>query len=203
MKKVLLILLVSCGMVFSLPAQDIRTLFVEAPDSVLPLLSRNARADCLDFADAGMDYPVTNMLNGKSVIKELADDYLLLQSSGSSTIEIRLLPCNGEFVICVVNTVFAEVADSRIAFFDNRWNRLPVDVFFTPPSISDFLTSDNDEVLDKCDMYLVSLKMVPAENIMVADYTMPGYMNSDDAIAVRPFLKKINYRWNSNRFVME
>lgn len=203
MRRFILILLMCCGLVAALPAQNIRTLFVEAPDSVLPLLPRNAREDCVDFADANMEYPVSNLLNGKSVLKKLSDDYLLLQSSGASTVEMKLLPSGDDFVICVVNTVFAEVADSRVAFFDSNWKRLKTEHRFVFPMIKDFLTGDDNKIFDMCDMYLVSLKLDPAENTLVAEYTMPGYMNSEDAQKVRPLLRDILYRWNGTRFIME
>lgn len=203
MRKIILILLVFCSLVLDLRAQDMRTVFMEAPDSVLPLLPCNARADCIDFADAGMIYPVTNILDGKSVLKELGDDYLLLQSTGSSTVEMKLLPYDGRFVICVVNTVFAEVADSRISFFDSGWNRIEKGTIFTAPSIEDFFIGDDSRVLDKCDIYLVSLKLDSADNLLTAEYTMPGYMNSEDAAEVRSSMRKVVYRWNGKKFVME
>lgn len=200
MKKKLFILLLFCCLGFSLQAQDIRNLFIEAPDSVLPLLPRNNRADCIDFADAGMVYPVSNRLGGKCIMREISDGYLLLQSSGVSTFEMKLLPQNDGFVICVVNTVYAEAADSRIAFFDSNWKRLDTEKFFTAPSIADFFADKAGKAIDKCDIYLVSLKTNAADNTLVAEYTMPSYMNSDDAEMVKPLLRKITYTWNGFRF---
>lgn len=203
MKRILLTLSILCSLAFAAPAQNIRTLFIEAPDSVFLLLPRNARADCVDFADAGMVYPVTNLLNGKSVLKELDDDYLLLQSTASSTVEMKLLPYGESFLICVVKSVFAEAADSRISFFDNTWRRVDAGKIFTAPEIKDFIVDKECRLLDKCDIYLVSLKLDAADNTLVAEYTMPDYMSSEDASEVRPLLRKIVYRWNGVGFVME
>lgn len=203
MRKTVLILLMLCGLAATLPAQDIRTLFMEAPDSVLPLLPRNARADCVDFVDAKMVYPVSNLLGGKSLLKELDENHLLLQSTASSTVEMKLLPTGDSFVICVVNTVYAEVADSRVAFFDRNWKRIGTERFFTYPSIKDFFVGTDNRILDYCDMYLVSLKLNPADDTLVAEYTMPGYMNDNDAQKVLASLRKLVYRWNGVRFVME
>lgn len=203
MRKVWLIILMMCGLATGLQAQDIRSVFVEAPDSVLPLLPRNTRADCIDFADAGMEYPVSNVLEGKSVLKQLDDDHLLLQSTGISTVEMKLLPKGDSYLICVVKTVFAESADSRVAFFTPDWKRAETSSFFAPPAIRDFFIDCDDKLLEMCDIYLVSLKLDPADNIIVAEYTMPGYMNSEDAVKVRSVLKKIVYRWNGLRFVTE
>ena len=105
MRKILLILLLLCAWSTTSSAQDVRTLFMDAPDAVLPLLPRNVRADCIDFADAGMDYPVSNLLGGKSTLKVLGKDYLLLQSTAVSTVEMKVLPMGESSVVCVVNTV--------------------------------------------------------------------------------------------------
>ena len=203
MRKLLFILLLSCGMFSSAAAQDIRALFLDAPDAVLPLLPRNLRADCIDFADAGMAYPVSNFLGGESTLKVLTGNYLLLQTTSASTMEMKVLPCGDSFVICVIKSVSAEATDSRIAFYDKDWNLFDTSLFFTAPSIRDFFTVADGKVLDLCDMYLVSLSLYGTSDSLVAEYTMPEYMNSDDASTVRPLLKKIVYRWEGKGFVKE
>lgn len=203
MRKILLILLLLCAWSTTSSAQDVRALFMDAPDAVLSLLPRNVRADCIDFADAGMDYPVSNLLGGKSTLKVLGKDYLLLQSTAVSTVEMKVLPMGETSVVCVVNTVSAESADSRIAFYDADWKRLDADSFFASPSIRDFFADADKSVLDLCDIYLVSLKLNVADSTLVAEYTMPDYMNDDDAAKVRALLNKIVYRWNGARFVKE
>ena len=203
MRKLLLILSLLCCMLTSASAQDVRALFMDAPDEVLPLLPRNARADCIDLVDAGMVYPVSNLLGGKSALVRLTDDYLLLQSTGVSAVEMKLLPYGDSFIICVVNSVSAEAKSSRVDFYYHNWKKLDTLSFFTAPSINDFLVGADEKVLDICDMYLVSLALAEDENTLVAEYTMPDYMNSGDAEKVRPLLRRIVYRWNGTAFVIE
>ena len=45
---------------------NLRNLFVEMPDTVIPYLSRNNRLDFVDFMDSNMKAEVTNALGGKS-----------------------------------------------------------------------------------------------------------------------------------------
>lgn len=203
MRMLILLLFMLCCMLSSAQAQDIRAMFMEAPDSVLPLLPRGVRADCIDFADAGMLYPVSNKLDGKSTLKKLTGDYLLLQSTSISTVEMKMLPSADSFVVCVVNTVYAEAADSRIAFFDNNWKRIDSEQRFKAPLIKDFFDIPDEKAVDMCDIYLVSLKLDSVGNSLIAEYTMPDYMNDDDAAKVRPLLRKLVYSWNGERFVME
>ena len=48
-----------------------------------------------------------------------------------------------------------------------------------------------------------SLALSAGDNTLVAEYTMPAYMNVDDAAKVKPLLRKLVYRWNGERFVID
>ena len=194
------------GLCCCMQAQDMRTLFVEAPDSVFPLQPKRMRVELAEFAAAGMRYNLSNALDGKSVIEYVTDDYMLLRSSGMSTMQLRKLPFGDSFVICVVNTVVAEAADSRIAFFDSKWRRLSAGEFFVFPQIKEFFVSSEAGTgaeAGLCDIYLVELLLGKENNSLVATYTMPDYMSDEEAEKVRPLLRAIVFRWNGNRFVSE
>ena len=99
----LLMMMLFCG---NVPAQNLRELFVNMPTELLPLLRENDRLDLIDLYDAKMNIQVTNRLDGKSTIKELTGDYLLLSLSPSSSMQMKMLPShNGDTLLCVVNTV--------------------------------------------------------------------------------------------------
>lgn len=196
------VLLFGC-LVSRVSAQDMRTVFLNAPDVVFPMLSSNDRADLVDFFEAGMTAKVRNRLDGVSVLAGLTYDYLSLATTASSNMQLKLLPFNGDTVICMVKTVKAEAADSRICFYDKQWNRLDGNGMFTMPEISDFFVSPDDEYMDMCDIYLVSLTLSAADNTLVAEYTMPAYMSVDDAGKIEPLLRKLVYRWNGGRFVID
>jgi hypothetical protein len=74
---------------------------------------------------------------------------------------------------------------------------------FTFPSIDEFFTSGASGYSDMCDIYLVSLTLSPVDNTLVAEYTMPAYMSMEDAEKVKPLLRKLVYRWNGVRYVIE
>ncbi|MBO7192770.1 MAG: DUF3256 family protein [Bacteroidaceae bacterium] len=204
MKKLLLILSFVCA-ALCVSAQNMRAVFLDAPEWVFPLLTKNCRADLVDFVEAGMKAEVRNRLDGVSVLNEFDDDYLKLATTASSTMQLKLLPAQDDTVMCVVKTVKAEAADSRIYFYDRSWNLLNAGDRFQFPSIKDFFTSPSaaDEYIDVCDIYLVALTLSADENTLVAEYTMPSYMNTDDAKTVAPLLRKLEYRWNGERFVIE
>ena len=196
---VLLLMLLLCS---SMSAQSLREMFVNMPTELLPLLKQNDRLDLIDLYDAKMSAPVTNRLDGKSRLKELTGDYLLLSLSASSSMQIKMLPTqNGDTLLCVVNTVLAEAADSRISFYGKDWQ--PVDgKLFDSPAIADFfLPSDSvKEVQELADIYLVEFRLSPDDNTLVAEYTQPRYMSKEDSERIKPLLRKISYEWNGISF---
>ena len=206
MKKYIHILLfLMLGAPSFVNGQSFREMFLETPDSVMPLLTRLDRYDFIEYMKAGMRARATNRLDGESVLKELTANYLFLQTTPSSSMQMKMLPLGNDSIMCVVNSVRAEAEDSRIAFFNREWKRLDAQKMFVPPVIRDFFVPSDtvDRYVDKCDIYLVSLRLNPDDNTMVAEYTMPGYMSKEDAAAVGPLLRKLVYRWNGKGFVIE
>jgi hypothetical protein len=190
------------GFAMQLQAQSMREAFLKAPEELFPLLTDLCRADLIDYFDAGMTAKVTNKLDGVTVLESLDDDFMQIATTRSSSVQVKMLPCADDTLFCVVRSVKAEVADSRIDFYDSNWNRLPVDGRFAYPAISDFFVSDAEKYIGLCDMYLVSLTLNADDCTMVAEYTMPAYMNDGDAEKVLPLLRRIVYRWNGKRFVI-
>lgn len=203
MKKILIIplLLLSCAFV---RAQDMRSLFMSAPESVLPLLTENSRADCIDYIDAGMEAVVTNSLDGKTVVKALTDDYADIGMTGSSSLQMKLLPLqDGGRIICVVKSVKAEAENSHVAFYDLDWKPVVGKKLLEMPAIADFFVSTDSaaKYIDKCDMYLVKCSLSDGDLTLTAEYTMPSYMNIEDAVLVTPQLRKVIFLWDGRRFV--
>lgn len=80
----LLLFILGISSSFSVGAQEAKTVFVNIPDSLCPLLSSVNRADCIDFIESKMKAQVTNRFGGKSEMTELSPDYVSLQMSDAS-----------------------------------------------------------------------------------------------------------------------
>ena len=65
----------------SLQAQEAKTLFVNIPDSLTPLLTKVNREDCIDFLESKMKAQVENRFGKKSEMTELGTDYVRMQMS--------------------------------------------------------------------------------------------------------------------------
>lgn len=188
-----------CG---SAQAQDLRALFIEMPDTLLPLLTDNDRRDMIDFWDARMSTSVVNRLDGKSRITALTDDFLSVELSRSSSMQIKMLNVEGgDTLLCIVNTVGAEAYDSRIHFYNSRWERVDGLKFAMPSIVDFFFPSDSvDKALAVSDIYLVKLSLSADSDSLKAEYTMPLYMSRSDSARVAPQLRPLYYRWTGKRF---
>lgn len=205
MRRILIVLAVSLCALHATVAQDMRSLFLNAPESVFPLLTANNRADCVDYYEAGMKAYAVNRLGGVSYLRLLTADYLYIDVSGSSWSEASLLPFGADSIICMVKGVTAEAADSRLFFYSKDWNPLPTAEFLVEPEISDFFISQDSAALyaGMCDIYLVKYALSADTGILTAEYAMPSYMGENEAVLLCPLLRRISYRWDGKRFVME
>ncbi|MBR2300808.1 MAG: DUF3256 family protein, partial [Bacteroidaceae bacterium] len=135
-KTVLLFLFIFFAADSYLSAQSMRTLFVSMPDSIMPLLTKNNREDCIDFIDAGMQAVVTNRLDSKSELLQFTPNFLHLRTSKAGSMQLKILPTADDTLVCVVNTICAEACDSRIAFYTRKWQPLDSKNYFAPPIIN-------------------------------------------------------------------
>lgn len=208
MKQVLTLLMVWLSIIPSV-AQDMKTVFVQMPDSILPLLTKVNREDCVDFLANNMKAVVTNRLDRHSEMKVLTDNYFQMQLTDVSVLEMKLLPLNDSVkIICEVKTVSAPVCDSQIRFYDTKWNRLQTSDYFRVPaedafySVSDSLGSVPAEIRKKADMFMVKFALNPDQEIITMEYMTPYYLNEEDREKLSPYLSKdsVVYKWENGSF---
>ena len=73
----------------SLQAQEAKTLFVNIPDSLTPLLTKVNREDCIDFLESKMKAQVENRFGKKSEMTELGTDYVRMQMSPQTSWQMK------------------------------------------------------------------------------------------------------------------
>ncbi|MBO4551032.1 MAG: DUF3256 family protein [Bacteroidaceae bacterium] len=117
----------------------IRDIYAEAPDSIFPLLTKNNRLDQIDFRENNMQAIVKNKFDARSELMVLTERYLKLKLSERCVVEMRLL---SDSTFCMVQTYSAPASDSRIRFFDTKWNELPLTI--ERPAVDDFLSEEVD-----------------------------------------------------------
>lgn len=205
-QSILTIILSFC--LFAAGAQNMGALFISMPDQHIPQLEDAWRKDLVDLYNGGKEAKLQNMMNGFSELKKLTPDYLLLQATERSTIEMKLLPLiNNTFVICVVSTVMGPVPDSRVGFFSTNWEPLQADELFTPVAIDWFIVEDkeNEEywnALTRLDIQLIHYQLSPDSPTLTATFTTPLYLDEDERKKITPFIKESPkvYTWEKHHF---
>ena len=116
-----------------------RDVFAQAPDSIFPLMTKNNRLDCIDFIENSMRARVKNKFDTYSELLLLTKDYLKLQPSDKSTVEMKIF---NDSLICFVHTFQGPAADSEVSFYNLKWE--PVDYKLERPKADDFFRPDAD-----------------------------------------------------------
>ena len=176
-----------------------RDCIAQMPDSVLTLLTKVNRADCIDFREAGMEAKVTNRLGGTTELSVLTDDYALWQYTSASQVEMKLLPLTDTTsVVCVVHTVLTPVADSRMAFYDAAdWTPLPCSRFFSPTSDTSFLISNSSFLISHSSFFRLS----PDSLTLQAELHSEAYEPDGEGAVLVPSSTVTRYGWSESRFV--
>lgn len=206
-----LILTIICGAFFSAAsAQDMQTLFLQMPEQYIPQLQEAWRKDLTDLYKKGKEARLKNNMDGYATLAELTDDYLLLQSTERTRIEMkRLSLINNTYVICMVTTLFGPVPDSQIAFFSTDWKPLNPTGIFTPPTPEEFFLTGCDttsiawqDTRAALDMNLMEYRLGKDEPTLTVTYTTPLYLSKEMREKAESFLEKEpkKYVWENSRF---
>lgn len=191
-------------------AQNMGTVFSNMPDEYIPQLESAWRKDLIDLYNTGKEASLKNTMNGTSSLLKLTDNYLLLQSTERSTLEMKLLPLiNKTNIICLITTVKGPVADSRIAFFTTDWSPLASEDLFTPISADWFIKEDANKTTDaykdavsRLDIELIQYNLSPDNLTLTATYTTPLYLSKPDRNKLAAYIKETPklFTWESSRF---
>ena len=207
-RRLLIIVSIFCAL--SAAAQNMKSVFVSMPDSIAPLLTQTNKEDCIDFLDSNMKAEVTNRLGGKTEMKVLTEDYVFVQMTPNSTLEMKLLPVNDSTkVVCMVKTVCASACNSDIKFYASDWSKeLEAKDFLLKPSadafflLNDTLPEEGVLIRKKADMHLMKASLSKDDASLSFIYTTPDYLNKEDREKLLPYLRKepIVFRWHDGKF---
>ncbi len=210
MKKLIYLFLV-WGCTLSVAAQDMKKVFIAMPDSLTPLLTKVNKEDCIDFLASNMKAEIKNRFDKSSEMKVLTEDYLQMQMTENSTLEMKLFPVNDSVkIVCMVKTVCSSACDSEIRFYDTSWKKefpkndylqLPAPQTFYLPT--DTVSSEVELIKKKADMHVMKAVLSKDDSSLSIIYTTPDYLNQEDREKLSPYLRKeaVVYRWKDGKFL--
>lgn len=138
-------------------AVTMQDLFLTMPSTYLPTLPLSARQDLVDFYTNNRIAAMPAAFSNQMVLKNLSDDYLLLQTSPSSSLQIKRLPLSDTAsVLALIHTVQGPLEESRLVFCSLDWKQLTT---FSQPILkpSSFLANPSDSLALRFDADCVRL----------------------------------------------
>lgn len=178
--------------------------FASAPSVVFPLLERNARLDMIDYFNSGSSTPSKNKLSGQARITAITDKTLSFAMSGASSYDVIVLPCGGDEIIALIETVATPVPDSNISFYDTDWNKLD-GKYLEVPQLKHWLTDEGKENQSMVEVMmpfmLVGYEYDAETAMLTLTNNVSQFLSEDIYSQISPYLRSsLTYKWNGKRF---
>jgi hypothetical protein len=190
------------GMLAQTTAGD---MFVNAPNSIMPLLQRNTRLDMIDYFKSSLPNTSANIMQGRAKITALSSSNVEFDMSDASSYQLSLLPAGKDTIAVLIETLRTPIPDSHIRFFSRRWekmNRTCMD----EPKLKDWLTiagkTHQDSLERVLPFILVAYHYDATTQILTLTQQMASYFRSEEYSGIANMLKpRLMYRWNGKRMV--
>lgn len=206
LKKIVVLLIGIMGMAAGGNAQTMKDVFLAMPDSVLPLLSKDNRADFIDFLASKMQARVKNAYNENSYMDTLTIDYTHIRLTPASDVSLKLLPLTDSTkVICMVHTFRSDASESKISFYDKNWRLLDGRNVISFPTTADFLLDNGSDSLktvkDKLEIPMIVASLSPSTTDLTFTYDT-GYLPQEDKPGIKACLRPaIVKKWENGRYI--
>lgn len=197
MKKIFLILLVTFSLL-PLNAQNMRQIWLEMPDSIVPYLNRSLRTELADYVTMGMKSEVMNALRDTTRIEKLTDDYILVQLSNATKLEIKSLDAS---TIAMIQTWCGPLAESKLSLFSNNWEVKPLNIDVSPMFVKPDTMSQQrySELLDMANVTMNEMQLSVKDNSLTIKYSVP-LLSSTDKKEMQATLRQRKLNWNGTTF---
>lgn len=146
MRRILLyITALGLSLVAMAQSDNMRQLFLGMPQQVVPVLTKEARAQLVDNFDKRQkgEAPaeVRNSFNGYSAITALSDDFAEVKLDTQTSLQMRRLYLDRKsYLIGLIFTSKVVPEQSVLALYDQEWKRVPEEKYFQHPEVADFFS---------------------------------------------------------------
>jgi hypothetical protein len=207
--RILLLCFLACSLTGR--SQTVARCLTTMPDERIPGIRVDTRKDLIDFYQNGKRSVMPAAFGGKVQLKVLEPDFLLLQTSESADLQLKILTLGDSTrVLAVVRSAAAPWRDSRVSFFTMDWK--PLQKAFMPRfAVNDFLdlvkagTLGLENRLNEFGpRLLVDIRFKPAENAFVAKSSLRADLEKAQSETLGALVRdSVVYRWNGTRFLPE
>lgn len=194
--------------VLNADAQRMRDLFAGMPDSLLVVLTRNNRLDCIDFIENNMSARVRNRMDGYSELKTLTEDFLEMQLTSVNRLQMKLLPVRDTVTyICMVRTYDGPLPESTVRLYTSTWQPVDTRNIVPSPRLADFWQAsdtlsagEKQALLHAMDLKLVQARLIKDKPVLELTMTAAD-VEKEKRDQVAACLHPLLYRWDGKAFV--
>lgn len=182
--------------------------FADIPLDVLDMLRPSTRLDMIDYyeqADSLLNAP--NALGGKSRFLEVADDYLRVEVTSVSTLEIKILPFKkNKRLVMTLYTVGTDdgAKDTEVRFFDELLNPVSDNNLIKFPDLTRFFNLkesgvSKNELKKLIPVVAVKYSTGPGDASLTADLTSWQILpNETKEMLESHFIPSLNATWKGS-----
>lgn len=152
---------------------------------------------------------IINMFGGLSELRLMTDNFVDVQISAVSTLQIKVLPLkDGGSVVMTIYTTGkpGETQDSEIAFYDAALRPLQTSKFFKAPRLADFFDTKGyktnmKEIQQMLPFYTVVYTASPDNDGLTARLTYSDRLTVEDQKLIELLIKpNITYNWKKGKY---
>ncbi len=114
-KRIVISALLAILTILPLSATTIKELWIAAPDSLFPYLDKAKRLELVDVKET------KNKLDGISKLDTLTSSFMQVSLNKLTKVQMKLVPVDGDTLICMVKTYMLPESDSEVVFYDTNW----------------------------------------------------------------------------------
>lgn len=114
-KRIVISALLAILTILPLSATTIKELWIAAPDSLFPYLDKAKRLELVDVKET------KNKLDGISKLDTLTSSFMQVSLNKLTQVQMKLVPVEGDTLICMVKTYMLPESDSEVVFYDTNW----------------------------------------------------------------------------------
>ncbi len=208
MKRVSVLFVVIVALAaFSAEAYDgVSKLFVEENGDIFNSIAVATRYELINnYGRADKTEILNDLRSDDTRVLALSDEYMKVATSSAQTVELMLLhKSKRDTVIAVIETVATPYKDSRLTFYDTKWQKLDAARFIKMPTLDDFmLPSMSSEMRSNFvnSMMLTMMELHFEGETLVAECNFSNFFMGDDLKSFLPHLtKRVVYTIKNSTF---
>ena len=197
MKRIFLTLMITFNLI-AVNAQEMRQLWIEMPDSIVPYLNKSLRTELADYVTMKMKPEVVNSLQDTTRIEKFTNNYIRVQLNNASKLEIKSLDNS---TIALVQTWNGPIAESKLMLFSKEWKLKPFEIDLTPvfEKPDSMLQQRYEDLLNMANITLCEFKLSESDNSLTIKFTVP-LLSPNDKTDMSNILKQRKLNWNGALF---